>query len=85
MSGSIPIYEIRLRGHLDERRARQFEGLAMTLLPKGDTLLSGPVIDQAALHGILNRIRDMGISLAYVRQVGPPAQDGDQEQRETQE
>jgi hypothetical protein len=85
MSGSIPVYEIRLHGHLDARRARQFEGLTMTLLPKGDTLLCGPVIDQAGLHGILNRIRDMGVSLVYVRQVGPPTQHGDPERRETQE
>ena len=80
MSDPIPVYEIRLHGHLDERRARQFVGLTTTLLPEGETLLRGPVIDQAALHGILNRIRDMGVSLVYVRQVEPPSLDGDQEQ-----
>jgi hypothetical protein len=73
VSGEIPIYEIRLRGHLDERRAWQFEGLAMTLLPEGETLLRGPVVDQAALHGILSRIRDMGMPLIYVQRVELPA------------
>ena len=77
MSDEIPVYEIRLRGHLDERRARQFEGLTMTLLPEGDTLLCGPVLDQAALHGILSRIRDLGVSLIYVWRVEPPDCDGD--------
>jgi hypothetical protein len=77
MSDEIAVYEIRLRGHLDERRARQFEGLTMTLLPEGETLLCGPVVDQAALHGILSRIRDMGVPLVYVRGVEPPACEGD--------
>ena len=75
MGEEMRVYEIRLRGHLDERRARQFEGLAITLLPEGDTLLHGPVVDQAALHGILSRIRDMGVSLIHVRPVEPPACD----------
>ena len=74
MSDEIPLYEIRVRGHLDARRARQFEGLTMTLLPEGDTLLRGPLVDQAALHGVLSRIRDMGIPLTYVRRVEPPTQ-----------
>jgi hypothetical protein len=85
MSDNIPVYEIRLHGHLDKRRARQFAALTMTLLPEGDTLLCGPVLDQAALHGILSRIRDIGVALVYVRQIEPPTQDGDQEQPETQE
>jgi hypothetical protein len=73
MSDGIPIYEIRLRGHLNAGRTWRFEGLTMTLLPEGDTLLRGPVVDQAALHGILNRIRDMGVPLVYVQQVEPSA------------
>lgn len=60
-------YVIRLQGHLDERRWRYFEGWMITLLPGGETLLTGPVADQAALHGILNRIRDMGVKLLEVR------------------
>ena len=68
MNGPTPsIYTFRLRGHLGERRLSRFEGLAATLLPNGETLLTGPVVDQAALHGILNRIRDMGVDLIEVR------------------
>ena len=61
------VYAIRLKGHLDERRLSRFEGLTATLLPDGETLLTGPIVDQAALHGILNRIRDMGVDLIEVR------------------
>jgi hypothetical protein len=78
MSDKVPVYEIRLRGHLDERRARQFEGLKMTLLSQGDTLLCGPLVDQAALHGILSRIRDMGVTLIGVRRVEPSTGNGHQ-------
>ena len=60
-------YEIRLKGHLDERRLRYFEGFEAVLLPNGETLLTGPIVDQSALHGILARIRNMGIPLLEVR------------------
>jgi hypothetical protein len=62
-------YEIRLKGHLDERRLRHFEGFQAALLPDGVTVLTGPIPDQAALHGILNRIRDMGAPLIEVKQL----------------
>lgn len=65
------IYEIKVKGHLDNRWAQRFEGLAMTLLPGGETLLSGPLPDQAALHSVLSRIRDLGVPLLLVRQVPP--------------
>ena len=61
------VYAIRLQGHLNDRRISRFEGLTATLLPSGETLLTGPIVDQAALHGILNRIRDMGVDLIEVR------------------
>ncbi len=64
-----PIYEIRFRGHLDERHARWFEGMNLSRLPDGDTLLSGALSDQSALHGILSRIRDLGLVLVSVRLV----------------
>lgn len=76
MDDAIPVYEIRLHGHLDERRARQFAGLTMTLLPEGETLLTGPIVDQAALHGILARIRDMGMPLIEVKQISSAAESG---------
>ena len=59
-------YEIRLKGHLDDRWAEWFEGLTVTLEEDGDTLLTGPVIDQAALHGLLRKVRDLGLSLVSV-------------------
>ena len=62
-----PFYLIRIKGHLDERWNRQFEGLQVDLLPEGETLISGVVIDQSALHGILNRIRDLGLELISVQ------------------
>jgi hypothetical protein len=63
------VYELRFQGHLDLRWARMFEGLEIAREPGGETLLRGPVLDQAALHGILNRIRDLGVPLLSVRQL----------------
>jgi len=60
------LYEIRVRGHLDARWANQFEGLTITLEEDGNTLLTGPVIDQAALHGLLKKVRDLGLPLVSV-------------------
>ena len=62
-------YEIRFSGHLDTRRAEMFEGLEMVQEPVGETVLTGSVIDQAALHGILNRIRDLGVPLLSVERL----------------
>jgi len=68
-------YEIRLKGHLDDRWADWFEDLTITLDDNGDTLLTGPVIDQAALHGLLKKVRDLGLPLLSISPVepGPPA------------
>ena len=60
------IYKIRLKGHLDDKWADRFEGLTITLEEDGNTLLSGPVIDQAALHGLLKKVRDLGMPLLSV-------------------
>ncbi len=59
-------YEIRLKGHLDARWAEWFDGLTITLEENGSTLLSGPLADQAALHGILKKVRDLGLTLLSV-------------------
>jgi hypothetical protein len=62
----LGLYEIRLKGHLAERWAVWFEGLTITLEENGETLLTGPVVDQAALHGLLKKVRDLGLPLISV-------------------
>ena len=64
-------YEIRLKGHLEARWVKWFDGLAITLEEDGDTLLTGPVVDQAALHGLLKKVRDLGMPLVSVSPVEP--------------
>ena len=63
-------YEIRLKGHLGQRWVDWLEGLAITHEANGTTSLSGPLADQAALHGVLNRIRDLGLPIISVQRVG---------------
>jgi hypothetical protein len=63
--------EIRLKGHLDDRWAGWFDNLTITLEEGGSTLLTGLVIDQAALHGLLKRVRDLGVPLLSVNFVNP--------------
>ena len=65
------LYEIRVRGHLEARWANRFEGLTITLEEDGNTLLTGPVIDQAALHGLLKKVRDSGLPLVSLSPVEP--------------
>ena len=62
-------YEIRLTGHLHERWAAWFDGLAVSHQSDGTTVISGPVADQAALHGLLHRVRDLGLPLVSVTQI----------------
>ena len=65
------LYEIRIKGHLNNRWAEWFEGLTITLEDDGNTLLTGPVVDQAALHGLLKKVRDLGMPLLSVNFVHP--------------
>jgi hypothetical protein len=64
-------YEIRIRGHLDARWAAWFDGLSLSLEGNGTTVLRGPIPDQAALHGLLQRVRDTGLPLVSVIWVEP--------------
>jgi hypothetical protein len=63
------LYEIRIKGHLDTRWAERFEGLNFSHESDGTTILSGPVVDQAALHGLLRNVRDLGMPLISVMQI----------------
>lgn len=65
------IYQIRVRGHLSNKRAEWFGGLTIENQPNGEALISGPVADQAALHGLLIRIRDLGLPLLLVQRIEP--------------
>ncbi len=73
--GGPGLYEIRIEGQLDDRWAAWFEGLTLTREEDGDTLLTGPVVDQAALHGLLRKVRDLGTPLISVKRVKPDGGD----------
>ncbi len=68
-------YEIRIKGHLENRWANWFEGLTITTLDNGETMLPGPVVDQSALHGLLRKVRDLGMPLISVIRVRPSQTD----------
>ena len=65
------LYDIRVEGHLDARWAIWFGGLSLTNDSDGTTIIRGPVVDQAALHGLLQKLRDMGMPLVSVTQINP--------------
>jgi len=67
--GQPMVYQIRIKGHLSCKWTDWFEGLTITLEDNGETLLTGPVIDQAALYGLLKKVRDLGIPLVSVVRV----------------
>ncbi len=64
-------YEIRLKGHLDARWADWFDGLSLRHESDGTTIIHGPVVDQAALHGLLHKVRDLGLPLLSVTRTDP--------------
>jgi hypothetical protein len=70
-SSQAMVYQIQLKGHLGRQWSAWFEGLTITLEENGDTLLTGPVVDQAALHGLLRKVRDLGMPLVSVNSVKP--------------
>ena len=65
------IYQIRVRGHLSDVWAEWFDGLTIENLPNGESLLSGPVADKAALHGLLTKVRDLNLTLLAVTLIEP--------------
>jgi hypothetical protein len=77
-------YEIRIGGHLDQRWSDWFAGLQLTHLEGNETLLSGSPPDQAALHGLLERIRDLNLALVSATRGGPATQQYEQLERRIQ-
>ncbi len=76
-------YEIRIKGHLDDRWANWFEGLTLSREDNGETRLTGPVADQTALHGLLRKVRDLGLPLVSVIRVETKGIDGPQRDAHT--
>jgi len=69
------VYQIRIEGHLDDQWTDSFGGLTIRREENGDTLLTGPVVDQAMLHGLLKKVRDLGMPLASIERVEPQRPD----------
>ncbi len=69
-------YAIRVKGHLNQRWADWLEGLTLTHDSDGTTLLAGPLADQAALHGVLNKLRDLGLPIISVQSIKLDNQEG---------
>jgi hypothetical protein len=65
----LTVYQIRIKGHLDDRWADWFDGLTLMREDSGETLLTGAVVDQAALHGLLRKVRDLGMLLISVNRI----------------
>lgn len=65
----VSTYQIMVEGHLAEAWSVHFEGLTITLTERGETVLTGPIVDQAALHGLLKKVRDLGIQLISVERL----------------
>lgn len=68
-AGQPIVYQIRIAGHLNPRWTNWFGDMSITLLEEGDTLLTGPIPDQAALYGLLRKVRNLGMSLVSVNRV----------------
>jgi hypothetical protein len=76
------VYQIRVKGHLGPQWTDWFEGFAISLEEDGDTLLTGPIVDQAALYGLLRNVRDLGITLVAVNRIEPGPADNPSGDRE---
>ena len=71
----VSFYKIRVKGHLDERWSEWFDGLEITNLENGEAMLYGEIVDQAALHGVLAKVRDLNLALVAVSSASPQRQD----------
>jgi hypothetical protein len=71
MTTAGPIYHIRVRGHLGPRSECWFGDMTIAHEPQGETLLAGPIVDEAALHGTLTKIRDLGLTLLSITRIEP--------------
>ncbi|MDQ3863616.1 MAG: hypothetical protein M3317_08975 [Actinomycetota bacterium] len=71
----MSVYNIRVKGHLDRHWSEWFDGLTITNLENGEAMLSGEIVDQAALHGVLAKVRDLGLPLIAVTADGPDQQE----------
>lgn len=71
------IYRLTVRGHLDSTWSAWFDGLSITLADNGDTVLTSPIVDQSALHGVLIKIRDLGLPLLALTRLGPDLENAD--------
>lgn len=80
-AGQPMVFQIRIEGRLGHQWTDWFGGLTITLEEDGDTLLTGPVIDQAALHGLLKKVRDLGIPLVSVIRLKPEPTDSSDVQK----
>ena len=69
------VYQITVFGHLDNTWSEWFDGLTITLVDSGETILTGPIIDQTALHGVLIKIRDLGLPLLSLTRIEPDESD----------
>lgn len=77
----MAVYEIRVKGHLDWRWSEWFDGFTIANVENGDAILSGEIVDQAALHGVLNKVRDLNLTLISVTGVNPDSKSRLSDQR----
>ena len=79
------IYQIKIMGHLGNQWSDWFDGLTITQDEEGNTLLTGPVVDDAALHGLLQKVRDLGMQLLSVNRVAPDQSDAEDKKKDNKE
>ncbi len=75
LEGKMTVYEIRVKGHFDGCWSAWFDGLVIANVENGDAILSGEIVDQSALHGVLNKVRDLNLPLISVTGVDADQQD----------